>query len=282
MKECKLYCIGEVGEICKISKKALRHYDKMGILSPDKVSDESGYRYYSKRTLLSVPMIKYYKQSGFKLEEIKDLLEGGTYSAFEKCFRNKIDELKKLESEINLKLKSIKDWYNLIIEAQMVIENDIKEVSVKYVDSCTMIYLDQDFNYDYMDSIINVDFTNYIEGKDNAITGPVIIQFPSFEDKMNGKCNTMKIMQETILKCKECDTVEFGGGMVASCYHIGSHETINETYKKIRNWIEQNGYNYEDKSYERYVTDYWTTKNTDKFVTEIMVKISKGKKQIFR
>ncbi|MBU5483313.1 MerR family transcriptional regulator [Clostridium sp. MSJ-11] len=278
MGKNQLYGIGKVEEICNLSKKAIRFYDKMGILSPDKVSDKNGYRYYSKKTLLSVPMIKYYKQSGFKLEEMKALLEGTTYSIFEKSFRNKIDELKELENEISLKIKSIKDWYDLIVEAQTVIENDIKEVSVKYVENCKMIYLDQDFNYDYMDSIINIEFTNYIESINNAITGPVMIHFPSFEDKMNGKCNKMKIMQQTILKCKESETVKFGGFMVASCYHVGSHETISETYKKIKDWAKKNGYKYEDKSYERYVTDYWTTKNIDEFVTEVMVKINKGKK----
>lgn len=51
MKE-ELYSIGKVGEICKITKKALRYYDKMDILSPDKVSDESGYRYYSKKNFI--------------------------------------------------------------------------------------------------------------------------------------------------------------------------------------------------------------------------------------
>lgn len=48
-----------------------------------------------KKTLLSVPMIKYYKQSGFKLEEMKVFLEGETYDFFHKSFRNKIDELKR-------------------------------------------------------------------------------------------------------------------------------------------------------------------------------------------
>ncbi|MDR5587125.1 MULTISPECIES: MerR family transcriptional regulator [Clostridium] len=278
MRENKLYCIGQVEKICNLSKKALRYYDKKGILSPDKVSAENGYRYYSKKTLLSVPMIKYYKQSGFKLEEMKEFLEGTNYSIFEKSFGQKIDELKEIENEINLKLKSIKDWYDLIIEAQMVIENDIKDISIKYVEARTMVYLNQDFDYDYMDSIINIEFTNYIESIDNAITGPVIIEFPSFEEKINGNCNKMKIMQETILKCKENETTRFGGFMVASCYHIGTHETIDETYKKIKVWAGKNGYKCEEKSYERYVTDYWTTKNSDKFVTEIMVKVNRKKK----
>ncbi|GAA0742921.1 MerR family transcriptional regulator [Clostridium oceanicum] len=275
--EDNLYSIGKVEEICKITKKALRYYDKKDILSPDKVANESGYRYYSKKTLLSVPMIKYYKQSGFKLEEMRAFLKGTTYDFFHKSFTRKIDELKALEREINLKIRSVKDWDDLIVEAQMVIENNVSDVAIKYIDNRTLTFLCQDFKYDYMDSIINIGFTNYIDSINNAITGPVIICFPSFKDKMNGKCNKMKIMQETILKCKEELSIEFGGWMAAACYHIGSHETINETYKKIKKWTEEHGYICSEESYERYVTDYWTTKNEDKFVTEILIRISRKK-----
>lgn len=269
----ELYSIGKVEEICKITKKALRYYDKMGILSPDKVADESGYRYYSKKNLLSVPVIKYYKQSGFKLEEMRAFLQGTTYDFFDKSFRTKIDELRELEKEINLKIRSVRDWHALIVEAQMVIENNVCDVSIKYIDERNLIFLNQNFNYDYMECIINIEFNNYIDSINNAITGPVIICFPYFEDKINGKCSKMKIMQETILKCKDEESIEFGGWLAASCYHIGTHETINETYKKIKEWAKEHDYICSEESYERYVTDYWTTKNTDKFVTEILIKI---------
>ncbi|WP_315115335.1 MerR family transcriptional regulator [uncultured Clostridium sp.] len=276
MKE-ELYSIGKVGEICRITQKALRFYDKKNILSPDKVCDENGYRYYSKKTLLSVPVIKYYKQSGFTLDEMRSFLKGTTYDSIHLSFERKIHELKELQNEINLKIRSVKDWNDLIVEAQMVIENDACDVAIKYIDNRSLIYLNQDFEYDYMDSIINIEFTNYIDSIDNAITGPVIICFPSFEDKINGKCNKMRIMQETISECKEEASIEFGGWMAASCYHIGSHETINETYKKIEEWTKKRGYICSEECYERYVTDYWTTKNTDKFVTEILIKVSRKK-----
>lgn len=275
--EGELYSIGKVEEICKITKKALRYYDKMDILSPDKIADESGYRYYSKKNLLLVPMIKYYKQSGFKLEEMKAFLKGTTYDFFDQSFKRKIDELKELEKEINLKIRSVKDWRDLIVEAQMVIENNVCDVAIKYIDDNTLIFLDQDFNYDYMDSIINIEFNNYIDSINNAITGPVIIHFPCFEDKINGKCSKMKIMQEPILKCKEEESIGFGGWMAAACYHIGNHETISKTYKKIQEWTKEHGYVCSEESYERYVTDYWTTKNTDQFVTEILIKIRRKK-----
>lgn len=38
-------------------------------------------------------------------------------------------------------------------------------------------------------------------------------------------------------------------------------------------WAKLHNYKYEDKCYERYVMDYWTTKDVDKFVTEIFLKI---------
>ncbi|AKA71601.1 MerR family transcriptional regulator [Clostridium scatologenes] len=271
----ELYSIGKVEEICKITKKALRYYDRMNILSPDKVSNENGYRYYSKENLLTVPVIRYYKQSGFKLEEMRAFLEGTTYDFVDKSFRKKIDELEELDREINLKIRSVKDWRDLIVEAQMVLENNVCDVAIKYIDSKKLIFLNQDFQYDYMDSIINIEFNNYVDRINNAITGPVIIAFPSYKDKMNGKCNKMKIMQQNILKCKEEETIEYGGWMAASCYHIGAHENIDETYKKIEKWTEEHGYKCSEECYERYVTDYWTTKNTDKYVTEIMIKIKR-------
>ena len=193
MEDKEYYSIGEVSKICNISKKTLRFYDKIGIISPDKVCDDNNYRFYTRKTLLSVPVIKYFKQMGFKLEEMREFLEGNTYSLIEKHFRNKIDELKELESDIYKKYVSVKDWYDLIIEAELVIENDVREVAVKYIDASDYCYMEQEFNYNYMESIINIDFTNYIESINNEITGPVIINFPSFQERMDGKSNKIRI-----------------------------------------------------------------------------------------
>ena len=99
MKQQKYYSIGQVSKIANLSTKALRYYDKIGLISPDKVEDNQ-YRFYSMPTLLSVPVIKYYKQMGFKLEEMRSLIEGSTYNILEKVFNDKIDELKKQEREV--------------------------------------------------------------------------------------------------------------------------------------------------------------------------------------
>lgn len=43
-----LLSIGQVSEICRISVKTLRYYDKIGLLKPVYIDSASRYRYYSK------------------------------------------------------------------------------------------------------------------------------------------------------------------------------------------------------------------------------------------
>lgn len=73
--EQNFFSIGEVSKICNVSRKALRYYDQIGLISPDYINEENGYRYYSEDTLLYVPVLKYYKQMGFKLEEMQGLFD---------------------------------------------------------------------------------------------------------------------------------------------------------------------------------------------------------------
>lgn len=270
------YTIGEVSKICNISKKALRFYDKIGIMSPDKISEENNYRFYTWETLLHVPIIKYYKQMGFKLEEMKDILGSETYDAMERSFRIKLDELKELEQKINNQYASVRDWYDLIMEAGSVIENHVTEVAVKFIEPEDYLYLEQAFEYDYMASIINIEWVNYLETISNEIKGQVMLQFSSWKDKLEGNCRSAVIMQRPILPAQPEQLCKFGGYMAATCYHIGPHEKINETYEKILTWADTNGYVCDEACFERYVTDYWTTTDSEIFVTEVIIKISRA------
>lgn len=188
MKEEKLYSIGEVSKICNISAKALRFYDKIGIISPDHICKENSYRYYNKEKLLTVPIVKYYKQMGFKLEEMQGMVEGNTYYYLEQNFRNKIDQLRLQEQQIHNSFVAVKDWYELIQEAKMVRQIDVHEVSVKYLQETIFCSMQHKFDYNYMETIINIEWTNHLEKKENEITGPVVLKFDSFIEKMEGKC----------------------------------------------------------------------------------------------
>lgn len=274
MRKQEFYSIGQVSKIANLSTKALRYYDKIGLIQPDKVEDNQ-YRFYSMPTLLSVPVIKYYKQMGFKLEEMRSLIEGSTYNVLEKVFSDKIKQIKIEERELFIKYKSVKDWHELILEADGVIENNITNVFVKFLNTEEFTFLEQEFDYDYNSSIVNIEFTNFVEEKGTAVTGPVMLYFPSYKDKINNTAKNVKIVQRTFENVGEENSIKLGGSMVISCYHIGSHESINQTYDKIIKWANEGNHKLGDYCVERYVTDYWTTKNTNNFVTEIMIEMRK-------
>ena len=69
--------IGEFSNICKVSTKTLRYYAKIGLLLPDKISPENGYRYYSIDQLETMLFIERLKSYNFSLEEIKVILNLG-------------------------------------------------------------------------------------------------------------------------------------------------------------------------------------------------------------
>ena len=66
--------IGEFAAFSDVSIRALRLYDRMGLLNPSYVDTESGYRYYLPDQVQSLHTIISFKKVGFSLKEIKEMI----------------------------------------------------------------------------------------------------------------------------------------------------------------------------------------------------------------
>lgn len=71
-----LMLIGEMADFFGISRKAMRVYEKKGIIKPVKVDDENGYRYYSAEQVQQLNALLELKALGFSLDEIKMVIDG--------------------------------------------------------------------------------------------------------------------------------------------------------------------------------------------------------------
>jgi MerR family transcriptional regulator, thiopeptide resistance regulator len=69
--------IGRLGKRFGLSRSALLYYDRIGLLSPSQRSS-AGYRIYGERDLKRLEAICRYRQIGLRLEQIRDLLDGGS------------------------------------------------------------------------------------------------------------------------------------------------------------------------------------------------------------
>lgn len=65
--------IKEFSRLCQVTVKTLRHYEKIGLLTPAQVDEWTGYRYYSVGQMQTLNSIRVLKDIGFSLEEILDL-----------------------------------------------------------------------------------------------------------------------------------------------------------------------------------------------------------------
>lgn len=78
MDEQPLMKIGEIAAFFNVSIKAIRLYEKKGIITPIKIDQATGYRYYSADQVKKLNALLELKTLGFSLSEIKNILVGGT------------------------------------------------------------------------------------------------------------------------------------------------------------------------------------------------------------
>jgi DNA-binding transcriptional MerR regulator len=111
----KLFTIGETAKIMGVSIQSLRHYSNMGLLHPEYVDPDTGYRYYSFNQLHYIDRIKYLRRLGVPLLDIKDAFDSGSPDRL-------VPHLKEqkimLEKELKSVLKAIEDveWYTEYFE----------------------------------------------------------------------------------------------------------------------------------------------------------------------
>ena len=110
--------IGEVADFFQISVKAVRIYEKKGILVPAYIDPESGYRYYTPDQLHQLAALLELKALGFSLDEIKDVMVGeSSKEALYKAMQEKL-----------------RNWENLVIMAQSKMDA-IESISERLVSS---------------------------------------------------------------------------------------------------------------------------------------------------
>ncbi len=109
--------VKEVSSSIGISVRTLHHYDDIGLLKPTCVS-ESGYRLYDDAAIDRLHMILLFRELGFPLKEISDILNAPDF-----------DRNHTLEQQVKL-LQKKKEH----LDALIALANGIKLMGVKYLD----------------------------------------------------------------------------------------------------------------------------------------------------
>ena len=131
------FSVGEVSEMTGFTINALRHYDKIGLVKPAVVNENSNYRYYSQDQLFLFDVIKYGQDAGMPLKEIAEILNKKDMASFKDFLEILLDksqeridlleqnmqDIENIKSEINAGeyLKNIPDLYRRNIEERDIV-----------------------------------------------------------------------------------------------------------------------------------------------------------------
>ncbi|MGG3800868.1 MerR family transcriptional regulator [Metabacillus fastidiosus] len=265
--------IGEFSKICGVSTKTLRYYDEIGLIHPEEINPDSGYRYYSISQLKKMIFINRLKSYHFSLEEIKTILESE----------------EKLWSALNRKRKEIQERLNAFEYTLKQMSNDISnlekgisvmasldniEVQLVETEPVNILYTRQMLKSDDYAAGYEKYFSKLfkkIASEKLTLLGMPMTIYHSAEYNPAGNDTEFAIPVEEIVK----GTRDLSGGLCAKSVLKGPYSELTSVYAKLMEWIEKEGYELVKSPYEVYVTDPNQAAVPEDIVTEVYFPVKK-------
>lgn len=274
--ECML-TIGEFSSICKVSSKTLRYYEEIGLILPNQINPENGYRYYSIEQLETMLLINRLKSYHFSLEEIKtilkseELLDEKVYMALKKKkkeIKKQVQELEYTLEQIEYDLASLKDGKSVLSYLENM-DVQLAEIPNMFLLSIRKMVQEDEFAEEYA----NCFGALFRKIKQNKLTttAPPMVLFHSEEYSPFG------LDTEFAIPIKEyaTGTRDFCPGLCLKTVVYGSYSQLPSVYAKQIKWAETKGYENNNVLYEVYVTDPSEVSWEKELITEVYYPVKK-------
>ena len=76
--------IGEVAELTNVESSAIRHWEKEGLITPDR-NPENGYRLYTPSQVRQILLIRSLRRTVYYLESIKEIIQAVEHQSIEQA-----------------------------------------------------------------------------------------------------------------------------------------------------------------------------------------------------
>ena len=264
-----MFRIGDFSKLSRVSVKALRFYDEMGLLKPTYVDRDTGYRYYSAKLLPRLNRILAFKELGLSLGEIGHLMKGDLpVDRVRELLHNRRAELARRIERERAQLAEVESWLAQIERAGRVPDYEVmvKHVAPRLVASVRdrlSSYADADDLFDELQSQFKHRGSPLDRG---AIWHTCAGQRRSID------CEAILFLREPVRSAGRAQIYELPGASVACVIHQGSDETCERAYVAARSWIKSHGYAIAGPNREL----YWqgdVAQDGDSGVTEIQYPI---------
>lgn len=266
--------IGRFSEATRLSVKALRLYDEVGLLVPEYVDESNGYRYYGPAQTVRAEGIRLLRSVDMPLDEIGRVLN----STPEKRDGVMAAHLERLEEGLASQQKKLAAFAELAKGKRHLMPY---EVSKKEIPAATIASVEAQVDLKSIGSAMGEGFGAIMGVLGPAGATPAGAPFVMYHDVID---------EETTGKIEMCIPVAAGfestdrvkskqlpGGPAASTIHKGAYDEIAPAYHAVSQWMATNGFEPAAPPCEVYLND-----PTEVPVSEQMTEVVWGIREVGR
>lgn len=270
-----MFKIGDFSRLSSVSVRMLRHYDKLGLLSPQEVDKFTGFRYYSAHQLSRLNKIRHLQQLGFSLALIGEMLDTEDPADLERYFILRKAEIEEELSQVSARAKLLGQAFDILKGEPSIMEYTVvlKEIPARNVASVRGILPEYSQEGILWGKLYEQFSRQGIRTPKNPIVAAV------YHDK-EYKEHDADVEVQTEVEGEYTDTADVKFYTVpkvlaASVTFSGNYDQMNDVTQAAAGWIESNGYQMDGTMFNIYHVGPPAEIDPAKWVTEACFPVSK-------
>ena len=267
----------EFARLCGTNKRTLIHYDEIGLFKPA-YTDDRGYRYYSESQFDVFFTINCLSKLGMPLREIGAFLNHRNPQALKKLLLEQREEVLKEEERIR-KTRQVIETKLALVSLQEKLESNqagssTEHIFQEYTPEEYMILSDP-LNTNDHEAIIHT-LCSHIGycNKNNLNAGHPYGAMLDVSELRQGHLDTYAYFFTKVIDRPEDFPFHIKpAGTYAVAYLKGDYYDSEETYRKLFQWIDENGFRTGQYSYKEAIIDELAADSSEEYLTKISVQI---------
>jgi len=245
--------IGRFSRTTRLSIKALRLYDELGLLTPAWVDPSSSYRYYRLGQANRAEAIRVLRQVDMPLEEIAQLLDEDDPGIIAASLKGHRDRL----------ATRLADQERMLRFLEKLIEREAGampyEVTVKTVKDQPVLATRKHTTMRTIGDDLRAGFGQLVRalGTSGATTdgAPFVVYHDVIDEQTDGDIEMCLPVTSAVELEGDVYSTTLAGGAVAFTVHHGPYQEITPAYHTITGWVQDHGHQFAGPPREIYLND---------------------------
>ena len=268
--------IGDFARLGRVSVRMLRHYDTIGLLRPEHVDPNSGYRYYRPGQLRRLNRIVALKDLGLRLDQVRAIVdEQITGDQLRAMLRLRQAELQAQILDGRHRLDRVQARLRLIDAEETMTHPDVITKTVPATTAVGLTAIAASATQEDVGPVVGPMYPpimQHLAAAGVTPTGPSIAYYTPAPESSEDALRVHVTFPVAADSVPGLERVAIPAAEVASAIHHGPIEGVDAAYQLLHAWVRNHGFTDTGRAREVYLE---CPDDTSEWITEIQVEFTR-------